>query len=208
MKTILCFGDSNTWGFDPATKERFPHDVRWPGVLRRELGAGWWVIEEGLNGRTTVFDDPIEPGRCGRAYLVPCLNTHRPLEMVILFLGVNDVKLRFSASAYDIGQGMAELVEIALKSEAGPRGGAPKVLVVAPPPLRRLTEFAETFDGGADKSKRLAGHYRRVAEEYLVEFFDAAEAARLSDIDGIHFEAGEHLKLGKAVAERARLILG
>jgi lysophospholipase L1-like esterase len=92
MKAILCYGDSNTWGYDPVTKGRFPRDMRWTGVLRQSLGDDYLVIEEGLNGRTTVWDDPIEGYKNGAAYLVPCLTTHRPLDLVIIMLGTNDLK--------------------------------------------------------------------------------------------------------------------
>jgi len=86
-KTIVCFGDSNTWGFDPASGERFPADVRWPGVLRAQLGGGYQVIEEGLNGRTTTVDDPLQPHRNGLTYLPPCLESHKPLDLVTIMLG-------------------------------------------------------------------------------------------------------------------------
>lgn len=96
MKNILCYGDSNTWGYDAETKNRFPPDVRWTGILKRTLGEGYHVIEEGLNGRTTVWDDPIEGYKNGREYLIPCLESHRPLDLVIIMLGTNNLKKRFS----------------------------------------------------------------------------------------------------------------
>ncbi len=103
MKTVLCYGDSNTWGSDPETGERFAPDVRWPGVLRRSLGEGYWVIEEGLGGRTTVRDDPIEGAhKNGRAYLRACLESHKPIDLMTIMLGTNDLKARFAASASDI----------------------------------------------------------------------------------------------------------
>jgi lysophospholipase L1-like esterase len=208
MKTILCYGDSNTWGYNPATAERFARDVRWTGILRRELGDGYHVIEEGLNGRTTVWDDPIEGYKKGKEYLIPCLETHRPLDLVVLMLGTNDLKMRFSLSAYDIAQGAGVLVDIIQKSAAGPNGSAPKVLLMAPPPVAKLTEFAEMLEGAEPKSRRLAEHYKRVADEYGCEFLDTSKVIVSSDIDGIHLEADEHRKLGKAVAARLKHILG
>ena len=112
MKTILCYGDSNTWGYDPANQTRYPRDVRWPGVLRNGLGDGYIVIEEGLNGRTTVWDDPIELDKNGATYLRPCIQTHKPLDFVIIMLGTNDLKTRFSLPAYDIASGAGVLVDI------------------------------------------------------------------------------------------------
>src|SRR5258708_36347550 len=105
MKVILAFGDSNPFGHDPATGARFAPDVRCTGVAQRHLGAGYRVIEEGLGGRTTVFDDPIEPDRCGLTYLRPCLLSHRPLDLVVIALGCNDMKKRFSAATSDIAGG-------------------------------------------------------------------------------------------------------
>jgi lysophospholipase L1-like esterase len=208
MKTIVCFGDSNTWGYDPATKDRFPRDVRWTGVLRRELGEGYLVIEEGLNGRTTVWDDPIEGHKNGKEYLIPCLETHRPIDLVVLMLGVNDLKKRFSVSAFDIAHSVGVLLDVIAKSVAGPAGAAPKVLPMVPAPVGRLTEFAEMFEGAEEKSRRLSEHYRRVAEEYGCPLLDTGEVIVSSGLDGIHFEASEHRKLGVAVAERVRAILG
>ena len=209
MRTVVCYGDSNTWGFDPETGERFAPDMRWPGVLARGLGGGFRVVEEGLSGRTTVRDDPIEGAhKNGRTYLRACLESHKPIDLVALMLGTNDLKGRFSAPASDIAQGAASLAEEVLRSGCGPGGGAPAVLLVAPPPLGRLTELAEMFEGSAEKSARFAGHYRRFAEQYGCWSLDAGAVAASSDLDGIHLEAGEHRKLGEAVAARVAEIFG
>lgn len=208
MKAILCYGDSNTWGHDPATQERFSRDERWTGVLRQELGDDYLVIEEGLNGRTTVWDDPIEGYKNGKEYLIPCLETHRPLDLVVIMLGTNDLKMRFSLPAYDIANGAGVLVDIVQKSGAGPDEGPPKVLLMAPPPVAKLTEFVEMFEGAEAKSRRFSEHYRRVAEEYGCELLDTSQVIVSSNLDGIHLELSEHLKLGQAVAERVRQILG
>ncbi len=209
IKTVLCYGDSNTWGSDPETGGRFGHDVRWPGVLRRALGDGYWVIEEGLGGRTTVRDDPIEgTHKNGRTYLRACLESHRPIDLMTIMLGTNDLKTRFAASASDIAQGAASLAEEALRSGCGPEGGAPVVVLISPPPLGRLTDMAEMFEGAGEKSKGLAGHYRRFAEQDGLAFLDASEVVVSSDLDGIHLEADEHRKLGEAVADRVRSALG
>jgi lysophospholipase L1-like esterase len=207
-KVILCYGDSNTWGYNPANGGRYPRDERWPGVLRQELGEGYLVIEEGLNGRTTVWDDPIEGYKNGRTYLVPCLETHSPIDLVVLLLGTNDLKVRFSVSAFDIANGAGVLVDLIQKSAAGPGGKAPRVLLLAPPPVARLTDFAEMFEGAGPKSLKFSAHYRRVAQEHGCAFLDTADVVVSSDLDGIHLEASEHRKLGKAVAARAKAILG
>jgi lysophospholipase L1-like esterase len=207
MKTILCYGDSNTRGYMPGTGKRFPREVRWPGVLRRDLGDGYDVIEEGLDGRTIVWDDPIERHKNGRAYLIPCLESQQPIDLVIMMLGTNELKMRFSLSAYDIAEGIRVLVDIVQKSEAGPDGAPPRLLLMAPPPVARLTEFAEMFEGAKAKSRRFGEHYRRIAEEQGCEFFDTSDVIVSSDIDGIHFEASEHQKLGETVADQVRKIL-
>jgi len=205
MKTVLCFGDSNTWGYDPATGTRFPRDVRWTGVLRQALGQDYLVIEEGLNGRTTVWDDPIEgEWKNGKKYLVPCLESHAPLDLVVLMLGTNDLKLRYSVSPYDICGGVEVLVKIIRASQAGTDLQAPAILIVAPPPVGRLTNYAEMFDGAVPKSRRLAEHYRELAGAYGCTFLDAGQVIVSSDLDGIHFETAEHAKLGRAIAEQVR----
>jgi lysophospholipase L1-like esterase len=212
VTTILCFGDSNTWGCVPLTEfgatRRFGPDVRWPGVLGRELGDGFVVVEEGLNGRTTVFDDPIEPYRSGADYLVPCLLTHKPIDLVVVMLGTNDVKSRFGASPRDIADGAARLVRLCVTSECGPGEGVPQVLLVCPPPLALLTLLAEEFEGGTEKSRRLAGYYAQVATANRCAFLDAGTVIRSSDVDGIHLDAPEHEKLGVTIAALARELLG
>jgi lysophospholipase L1-like esterase len=177
-------------------------------VLRRELGDGYDVIEEGLNGRTTVWDDPIEGYKNGKSYLIPCLETHRPLDLVIIMLGTNDLKTRFSLPACDIADGAGVLVDVVQKSAAGPDGTTPQVLLLAPPPLARLTEFAEMFVGAEEKSRRFVEHYQRVAEEYGCAFLDTSQVIVSSDVDGVHLEPSEHLKLGIAVAAEVRRLLG
>jgi lysophospholipase L1-like esterase len=209
VRTILCYGDSNTWGSDPETGERFAEDVRWPGVLRQRLGEEYRVIEEGLPGRTTVRDDPIEGDhKNGRTYLMACLESHRPLDLVTLMLGTNDLKARFGGSASDIAQGAASLADMMLRSGCGPDGGAPVVVLISPPAVATLTDMAQMFEGAEEKSGQFRGHYERFAEQHGCEFFDASEVIVSSDVDGIHLEAGEHRKLGEAVAARIGEILG
>jgi lysophospholipase L1-like esterase len=200
MRTVLCYGDSNTWGYEPATGKRYPEDVRWPGVLARELGEGFRVIEEALNGRTTVRDDPVEEYKSGKDYLRPCLESHAPLDLVIIALGVNDLKARFFASASDVADGAGVLLSIAQRSGAAPGGGSPAVVLVAPPPVGVLTELALMFAGAEEKSRGFSRQYRRVGQKYGCVLLDAGEVVRASERDGIHLEAGEHRKLGEAVA--------
>ena len=208
MKTIVCYGDSNTWGSDPVTRGRFAHDVRWTGVLQAELGDGYRIIEEGLGGRTTIVDDPISPFRNGRDYLVPCLESHRPFDLLTIMLGTNDLKQRLNRSASDIAESAALLAAMARRLEVGPDGGPPLVLLMAPPVVTKLTALAEMFTGAVEKSRRFAEHYRQYASwQPGVTFFDAGAIVTSSDLDGIHFEAEEHGKLGRAVAVAIRELL-
>lgn len=207
MKTILCYGDSNTWGANPAGEKRYAKDERWPDVLRQELGQGYDVIEEGQPGRTTVWDDPIEGHKNGKTYLIPCLETHQPIDLVIIVLGTNDLKKQFSLSAFDIAEGAGALVKMVQKSETGPDDGAPHVLLVAPPPSGQLSEFAEMFEGAVEKAERFSHHYKRVADLLGCAFFDASDVIVSSDVNGIHLEVSEHRKLGRAVAAAVKTLL-
>ncbi len=209
MFVILCFGDSNTYGRDAKTKGRFERYVRWPGVLQNILGDEYYVIEEGLNGRTTVWDDPMRghEKRNGSKYLLPCLESHCPIDLVIMMLGTNDLKARFAVTPYDIGQSLGYLIEIIQNSNCGRDGSVPEILILAPPPLGKLTEYAETFTGGVEKSKKLAKHYKMVAQQYGCEFFDTAAIIQTSKIDGLHVDPEEHRVLGEQVAELVKKIL-
>ena len=207
VTTVLCYGDSNTWGHDPSTGERLARDRRWPGVLRRSLGLGYEVIEEGLPGRTTVFADPLEPYKSGKDYLIPCLGSHSPVDLVILLLGTNDMQTRYNVSAMEISLGLGVLVDMIQSSAAGPAGTAPDVLVVAPPPIQKVPEeWAESFIGAEQKSRRLPQYYQRITDEYQCEFIDSSTIVVSSETDGIHWEASEHEKLGKALAPIVRLL--
>jgi lysophospholipase L1-like esterase len=210
MKTILCFGDSNTWGYRPVGTGRFEWEVRWPGVLQRELSGYARVIEEGLNARTSVFDDPVEGVtvcRNGSRHLPVLLETHRPLDLVVIFLGVNDLKRRFNAAPFDIAQGSSQLVEMVQRSLAGPEGKAPQVLLICPPPVKVLNALAGLFEGAIAKSSGLASEYAWQAGRAACHFLDAGAIVSLSPEDGIHLDADGHIALGSKVAEIARNIL-
>ena len=213
MKTILCYGDSNTWGFDPVSLGsspyplRFPPDVRWTGVLVRELGPGFRVIEEALNGRTTVFDDPLMPHRCGAAYLPACLESHKPIDLVVLMLGTNDLKRFFNVPPGEIANGAALLGRTILQSECGSANGAPKLLLVCPAKLgdmSRLPSLAEKFENPVERSKRFPEFYSAVAAQLGCGYLDAQEHVVSSPQDGIHWEATEHAKFGRVVAAKVK----
>ena len=209
MAVIVCYGDSNTYGFDQATFGRFSKAVRWPGVLAAAMGAAAEVIEEGLNGRTTIWDDPYLDGRNGRAYLLPCLRSHAPLDVVVIMLGTNDTKTIFGRSAAEIAAGAGALVDDVLASECGPDGGAPRVLLVAPPGPGEVTERSEVWGFGEAKAKgeRMPGLYRTVASMAGVAFLDAAAVAGVDPEDGVHLTPQGHATLGHAVAAAVRELL-
>jgi len=202
---ILCYGDSNTFGSRPdGLAQRYSDDERWAGVLQHQLGPAYTVIVEGLGGRTTVWDDPIEPYRNGGAYLIPCLMSHAPLDLVILLLGTNDLKQRFSATAQDIANGAGRLIGMIQQSGTGRDGLPPEVLLLAPAALGKLTELAEMFTGAAEKAPRLGKHFQEVAHLYGCEFLDLALEIRSSDLDGIHLDLASHARLGQLVADRVK----
>jgi len=209
MKTILCFGDSNTWGWDPSKCTRYGRNERWPGIMRNELGPDYEIIEEGLPGRTTVFDDPIEGVfKNGSTYLQPCLESHQPVKLVIIMLGTNDLKIRFSASAFDIANGAGVLVDMIKSSSAGPGNAAPQILLLAPPPLGQLGDFDDMFRDAPEKSLKFAHQYERVARERNCHFLDLSGIVTTSDVDGVHLDKAEHVKLGTAVAEYVKKLIG
>lgn len=212
MTSILCYGDSNTWGCvplaGPGPTRRFPADVRWPGVLRRQLGHGYRIVEAGLNGRTTVWDDPFAPHRNGRELLLPTLLTHRPLDVVIIMLGTNDLKHRLNASAAEIAEGAGMLSDIVAGSGCGPDGGAPETLLVCPPPLVEVDEFDDEFEGGVEKSRQLTRHFAATAEARSCAFVDAGSLVSSSDIDGVHLDERAHTRLGAALVEQVRHLVG
>jgi lysophospholipase L1-like esterase len=206
MKTILCYGDSNTWGWDPIRESRFAKYVRWPGVLQQELGDDYEVISEGLPGRTTVWTDPIEGHMSGKDYLIPCLHSHKPIDMVIILLGTNDLKHRFGVTAFDIAEGIGRLVKMIQQSESGPGGRSPQVLILIPPPLEKPSKFAEMFAGGVAKSKKLSQQYKRVAELLDCPYLDTSAFIVSSEINGVHFDASTHNTLGHVVAQKVKTI--
>ena len=206
MPTVLCYGDSNTWGYDPATGLRFARDVRWPGRLQAALGADWYVVEEGLNGRTTTRESPHAEGRNGLDYLPPCLDSHAPLDVVLIFLGTNDLADRYSMTATDIAAGAARLARIVARSEAGVGGGPPTPILLYPPPVGETT-WSEDWSGAPAKSAVLADRFRAAAAENGVELIDLGETTRYSAIDGIHLGADGHAAVAKQVEQKLRRLV-
>jgi lysophospholipase L1-like esterase len=205
VRTVLCFGDSNTWGYVPGTGERLPRHERWPGRLAEALGPEWHVVEEGLRGRTATLDSPIAAGRRGLDYLWPCLESHAPLDVVVLFLGTNDVADRYGLPAADAAAAIARLAQIVLRApEVGVDGQPPRVLLVAPPPLGRV-DPAGGFASAPGKLERLAQHLREEAALLGCGFLELGTVVRAySDIDAVHFDPADQPAVAQAVEAAIR----
>lgn len=205
MRSVLCYGDSNTYGQTTANKpdDRYGHNVRWPGVLRQKLGNDWLIIEEGLSGRTTVSDDPIEGAeKNGRTYLRPCILSHKPLDLVLVMLGTNDLKIRFNKPASEIAMGVGALVQDIKSLPAGIDAKVPEIMIISPPPVcEELKEWSSVFEGAFKKSQALAFEYERIADQLEVHFFDAGRVVSSSEVDGFHLDVSSHKKLGEALCE-------
>lgn len=214
-KSILCYGDSLTWGWIPviegAPTYRYPYEQRWAGVMASHLGDNFHIIEEGLSARTTSLDDPNDPRLNGSHYLPAALASHLPLDLVIVMLGTNDTKSFFHRTPYEIANGMAKLVG-QIGASAGGVGTpypAPKTLVVAPPPLTPMPHpyFQGMFGGGHEKTAELGEQYKNMADFMKVDFLNAGDFITTDGVDGIHFTAQNNLDLGKAIAKKVHDIL-
>jgi len=208
MKTIVCYGDSNTWGYNPDGSGRYPKHIRWTSVLQKELGNNYDIIPEGLNGRTTVWDDPVKGNyRNGKTYLLPCLHTHKPVDLLILFLGGNDLKNRFSVTPFEVAQGLEMLVNIAKKSGTGPNMTSPEILVLAPPPgivteetKKELGYQLQFYEKAVEKSEYLPQEIMDLLDGQC-HLLDASLLIKSSELDGMHLDPEDHNILGEKVAE-------
>ena len=209
---IVCLGDSNTHGYcaDPAdcadsSLFRFNEDERWTCLLQKALGEPYLVIEEGLSGRTTVFDDPVEEGLSALPYLRPCLKTHKPVSLLVIMLGTNDTKSRLSANAYSIGRGMERLVQTAQSVDCWGPDGRPNILIVAPKAIEEGVYTSpvanEMGPGCVEKSCQLAAEYQEVARRNGCAFLDANTLGlSCNSIDFMHLTRESHAKLAAALA--------
>ena len=211
-KRILCFGDSLTWGYDPENQVRFPEEKRWPKVMEKNLGEGFQVIEEGQNGRTIALEDPAEGEKNGLTYLLPCLESHTPFDLLIILLGTNDCKRKFSFSAMEIAGEMQIFLEKALSYNHFHCQDHFQILLVAPPLIAESIKdswLGENFgyEYAVEVSKKIAGWYQEISMKYQVHFLNAAEYVKVSDADGCHLDAEGQRKLGEAIAEYVRGII-
>ena len=212
MQHILVYGDSLTWGIVPNTRKRFPFDERWPGILERklnELGQRVRLIENCVNGRRTVWEDPFKAGRNGLAGLAQCVEMHSPLSLAILMLGTNDFQFSHPYNnAWSAAQGIATLVNEIRKAPIEPGMPVPPVLIICPPPIRTPQGvLADKFSGAEQRCTGLADAYRIVSADLGCHFFDAGTVTSSSRVDGIHLDADQQLALGTALTAEVTSIL-
>ena len=206
MPNLLAFGDSNTHGTPPISTRgvhaRYDAGTRWPRVAQAALGPGWDLVEEGLPGRTAQFDDPVMDGIMnGLPALRQALQSHGPLDVLTVMLGTNDVKTRFGASAEAVMGGIAGLLDLALGLEMQTRHGGFQLLLICPPPVLETGALAADFWGARVKSQALPSLLAALAASRGCGFLDAGQVIEVSAVDGVHFEAEAHRRLGLAVAE-------
>jgi lysophospholipase L1-like esterase len=204
MHQVLVYSDSLSWGIIPLTRNRLPFDERWPGIMEQALtrsGKSVRVIEDCLNGRRTVFDDPFKPGRNGLTGLAQRIEVNSPLALVTLMLGTNDFQSVHPHTPYHAAQGMTALVNAIRQAPIEPGMPIPPVLIVAPPPIGTPRgPIATKFSQAAEKSVGLAEVYRQTAAELGCYYFAAGSVTQASTVDGIHLDADQHQALGKALA--------
>jgi lysophospholipase L1-like esterase len=211
MQQILVYSDSLTWGIIPNTRKRLGFAERWPGVMEDHLlraGRSVRVVEDCLNGRRTVWEDPFKPGRNGLTGLQQRIEVNSPLALVLLMLGTNDFQSVHQLNAWHSAQGIATLVRAIRTAPIEPGMPVPEILIAAPPPARAPKgTIAPKFEGADAKSKGLAEAIADVATELGCPFFDAGRVARVSPIDGVHLDADQHLVLGLALAKEVAALL-
>ena len=205
MQQILIYADSLTWGLIPGTRNRLAFDQRWPGVLENKVNTSTRrirVMEDCLNGRRTVWDDPFKPGRNGLEGLAQRMEIHSPLALVILMLGTNDFQFCHPYNdAWSAAQGIATLVKEIRSAPIEPGMPVPRVLIVCPPRIRQPNgDTTEKYRGAEQRTTGLDQAYKQVASDLKCDFFDAETVATVSAVDGVHLDADQHLKLGNALA--------
>lgn len=197
---ILCYGNSNTYGFNAENGSRFSPDIRWPSVMAQHLGAGARVIEEGCNGRTIFDVSPIGESLNGTAYLPGCIDRHNPMDLIIIYLGINDLFLSAGMTVRRIAGGLMSLISISEERSKSPGGKPARILIIAPPPVNPAMAYAGYYAGEIESSRQFAREYGRVAQMYGCLFLDAGRVIQAVELDGVHLDEDNHKKLGAYVA--------
>lgn len=204
MKQILIYSDSLTWGIIPGTRNRLPFEKRWTGVLEHSLALSQQkvrVIEDCLNGRRTVWDDPFKAGRNGLVGLAQRIEVSSPLALVVLMLGTNDFQRAHQNDAWSSAQGVGALVDVVRQAPIEPGMAQPKILVVCPPLIQEPKgDIAAKFLGGDLKCVGMGAAFAEVSKQKGCAFFDAQSVASSSAVDGIHLDEPQHHTLGAALA--------
>ncbi|MDI3326801.1 SGNH/GDSL hydrolase family protein [Pontibacterium granulatum] len=205
LKNVLVYSDSLTWGIVPGTRQRLDFDQRWPGVLENGLILDEHhvrVVEDCLNGRRTVLEDPFKAGRNGQEGLAQTIEKHSPLALVIIMLGNNDLQSMHTHTAWHVAQGIASLIDEVRNAPIEPGMPQPPILVVCPPVIQSPKgPIADKFVGAEEKAVGLAREMRNVAATKEVHFFDAATVTSTSPVDGVHLDADQHFALGRALVD-------
>ncbi|MFA5797528.1 MAG: SGNH/GDSL hydrolase family protein [Candidatus Woesearchaeota archaeon] len=208
-KRILCYGDSNTWGWIPSSmgKERYNINERWPGILQKKLGSDYEVIEEGLGGRTTMFDDPRPefPERNGLKSLPPILESHLPLDLVIIMLGTTDTKEMMDVTGKEITEGMQKIIHTIKKFKTLDNTKTPQILIIVPPIVDETATLAKTlFQNGTAKATALTEEYAQLAKKEHVHYLNPTSQVKVDSAEGIHLNAKNHALLAKLIYEKIK----
>lgn len=211
-KRIVCYGDSNTWGYIAGSGLRYDENIRWPARMRKALGDAYEVEEEGLSGRTTVYDDPIEPYKNGYTYLAPCLLTNKPIDLLIIMLGTNDFQSHMPGNnPIGTARGVQFLVERARVLDCGRPGEDMKILIISPIEITEdrlgFKPLDVTDERSIRNSRELGRHLKLVAEQCGCEFIDAALDIKPSPVDGVHLDEEGHARLAEIVTAKVKEIL-
>jgi lysophospholipase L1-like esterase len=206
---ILCFGDSYTWGYIPGSNhERFSEEIRFTKVLQKLLGSAFEVIEEGLNSRTLISDDqrPGKEGRNGSSYLIPCLDSHDPLDLVIIMLGTNELKDQFNNSAEIIGDLFEKhFVKVIVNRKSQFQDKCPQLLIISLPIINESTEYAiARYKGGAEKAAQTNKIYAEISKANNCYFVDVSSLK--VGIDGVHLTKESQIKLAEMLYDKIKLI--
>lgn len=207
QKNIMFFGDSNTWGYNPVNGLRYPFESRWTSIASQLLGDKYCCIPVGMNGRTTIFDDPIKGCRNGHDAIDYELQTHKPLDMIVIMLGTNDLKYTDAAGS---ARGMDTMIDTVLSANVRNSLSSPvfpcgtKILLVSPP----IVLYSEELAVWSEESKKLANLYQALAEKYGIDYLDASKVTPPSEVDNVHLGFEGHMKLGNAIAQKIKEIFG
>lgn len=203
MKRILCYGDSNTWGTDGDKGIRFDSNTRYTKVLEKLLGSDWEVVEEGMPGRTTVYDTDVDEYVNGRKYLYPCLESHAPLDVVTIMLGTNDLNNGVKANAFYAAAGVERLVRLVKHWSMDKGISCPQILIIAPPLYgdAEAVVLAEVIDYPRckEESRKFRKFYQEVAEHNECVFLAAEDYTVTCKTDGCHITAESHIALAGAI---------